>query len=446
MKRTIWTWCRAGGRHPSSGGITGIPAIAPALRGLLDVVVVGPEGLAAANALPAAAVRARWRADRLVAELGFHRVVRSSLVVDVEGRVLALMVADELLPSLGLAATAGKLPAVHTTLSQNMNANRTRPGIFMFGLRFNENGYRQAVGRRIMRTGWYPCKTVARAIALRRDANALGTIVGAAEGMCAAEAAVAPAMAAHRLQHATTGDAVDEDGNVLKGRLPGLFPGVDLRRCPAGALGVSKGYVSDLHVDRGSNNMSETILWDVSNVSNVSNVSDVSDELAFTVAHCGVVFGIGRASRRAVLFMVPCALMHGTVAPQTPGGNAEAIGAVIVNKRNLKTEDAMTDIGDIHANLDDGILCNPLISTFSVKVEDSVCQVCTSESAEEDMILCDECNKGYHARCLRICMPRADWVCDDCSACLGDRPRAPWTPGTTPQTPSMPPQKRRKVG
>jgi hypothetical protein len=264
--------------------------------------------------------------------------------------------------------------------------------------------------------------------------------------MCAAEAAVAPAMGAHRLEHATSGhevEQIDECGNVVKGHLPGLFPGVDLRRCPAGALGVSKGYVSDLHVDRGSNNMSETILW---NVSDVSDTSDASDELAFTVAHCGVVFDIGRASSRAVLFMVPCALLHGTVAPRTPGGNAGAIGAVIVNKRNLKTEDAMTDIGDIHANLEDGILCNPLISTFSVKVEDSICQVCTSGSTERDMILCDECNKGYHARCLRIDMPRADWVCDDCSACLGDRPRAPWTPGTTPQTSSMPPQKRRKVG
>ncbi|EKX39353.1 hypothetical protein GUITHDRAFT_48704, partial [Guillardia theta CCMP2712] len=49
--------------------------------------------------------------------------------------------------------------------------------------------------------------------------------------------------------------------------------------------------------------------------------------------------------------------------------------------------------------------------------DDVACNVCGRQDGEERMILCDECDCGFHLECLRPKLaeiPRGRWVCWGC--------------------------------
>lgn len=51
------------------------------------------------------------------------------------------------------------------------------------------------------------------------------------------------------------------------------------------------------------------------------------------------------------------------------------------------------------------------------------CEVCKSENDAPTMLLCDECDKGYHMYCLSPPLkkiPKGDWICDACIVNRGD--------------------------
>jgi hypothetical protein len=59
-----------------------------------------------------------------------------------------------------------------------------------------------------------------------------------------------------------------------------------------------------------------------------------------------------------------------------------------------------------------------LVTTDLGIAADLACQVCGSASMADPMLLCDQCDKGYHMHCLsppleRI--PAGEWFCPTCS-------------------------------
>jgi hypothetical protein len=47
---------------------------------------------------------------------------------------------------------------------------------------------------------------------------------------------------------------------------------------------------------------------------------------------------------------------------------------------------------------------------------DAVCAICESGDAEETMLLCDQCDSGYHTTCLELLdiPPCENWFCQQC--------------------------------
>ncbi|EKX54179.1 hypothetical protein GUITHDRAFT_49340, partial [Guillardia theta CCMP2712] len=51
--------------------------------------------------------------------------------------------------------------------------------------------------------------------------------------------------------------------------------------------------------------------------------------------------------------------------------------------------------------------------------EDPVCHVCKRSDMEKDMLLCDDCDRGWHMHCLRPPLkevPEGNWSCPKCRA------------------------------
>ena len=47
-----------------------------------------------------------------------------------------------------------------------------------------------------------------------------------------------------------------------------------------------------------------------------------------------------------------------------------------------------------------------------------ICDICKVPNSPESLLLCDECNRGYHTHCLQPALPSVpdgDWVCPPCS-------------------------------
>ena len=52
-----------------------------------------------------------------------------------------------------------------------------------------------------------------------------------------------------------------------------------------------------------------------------------------------------------------------------------------------------------------------------LKVDPWICQVCNKNEKDYDVILCDDCDKGWHTFCLNPHLneiPKGDWFCDNC--------------------------------
>ncbi|KAJ7563466.1 hypothetical protein O6H91_03G111400 [Diphasiastrum complanatum] len=50
--------------------------------------------------------------------------------------------------------------------------------------------------------------------------------------------------------------------------------------------------------------------------------------------------------------------------------------------------------------------------------DDIACEQCGNVDGEKEMLLCDECNRGFHMYCLcpiMVMVPKGDWFCPDCS-------------------------------
>ena len=70
-----------------------------------------------------------------------------------------------------------------------------------------------------------------------------------------------------------------------------------------------------------------------------------------------------------------------------------------------------------------------------VSVADIACELCGSGENDESVLLCDNCNRGFHMECLSpplTSVPEGDWHCPDCrpSRCLKESslPAARWPP------------------
>jgi histone demethylase JARID1 len=54
--------------------------------------------------------------------------------------------------------------------------------------------------------------------------------------------------------------------------------------------------------------------------------------------------------------------------------------------------------------------------------ESDTCELCQKNENEEDLLLCDGCNRGYHMYCLRPplhSVPKTDWYCLHCLTAIG---------------------------
>ena len=74
-----------------------------------------------------------------------------------------------------------------------------------------------------------------------------------------------------------------------------------------------------------------------------------------------------------------------------------------------------------------------VVEAIIVSVADIVCELCGSGENDDSVLLCDECNRGFHMECLApplTSVPEGDWRCSDCqpSRCLRD-PRCPRATG-----------------
>ena len=70
-----------------------------------------------------------------------------------------------------------------------------------------------------------------------------------------------------------------------------------------------------------------------------------------------------------------------------------------------------------------------VVEAVMVSVADITCELCGSGENDDSVLLCDECNRGFHMECLApplASIPEGDWRCPDCqpSRCLKD-PRCP---------------------
>ena len=243
-----------------------------------------------------------------------------------------------------LAALGPKLPGLHRKLFGKLSPIPSRPGLGMVGYRLNKNGYTHT--KRNMRTGYYCGKSATLAKAMFEDDNMKAIVVDVASEMCRIEMDVAPPMGVHRAEHAR------ESGH------PGIYPGVPHSVCTAAALGYSEGYVSAIHDDQGSEDMTETIAWCSKDVKRDSGY-------AFGVFPAGVLFDL--LAHDSVMCMVPCALEHGTLA-LNDGSKHKGVGVVIVNKANLVTPEAIADSAVLTERLDaGGKVKNHFLGNYSVK-------------------------------------------------------------------------------
>ncbi|KAI4345110.1 hypothetical protein L6164_012270 [Bauhinia variegata] len=49
---------------------------------------------------------------------------------------------------------------------------------------------------------------------------------------------------------------------------------------------------------------------------------------------------------------------------------------------------------------------------------DAVCDQCGSGEQQDELLLCDKCDKGFHMKCLRpivVRIPIGSWLCPNCS-------------------------------
>lgn len=309
-------------------------AIASSLHATLDVVCVASGAPGFTIDPPESA----WTGRTLQHAHGYLRVDRDCVVLARDCRqVLAVFITGKALPAV--AQAAGSLPALQQTLGASMWAQKNRPGLTMFGVRWNRHERVENA-----RVSYYAAKSLPAADSLYNSPSTKAAVLGTATAMCSAEREVAPTMAAHRAAHG------------LRSGHPGIWPGSGVTpQCPVPALGISRGYVSPPHCDKGFMHMAETIVWSTRGVKPQA-------EYCFAVTDAGVLFDL--CADEAVMCMVPGTVRHGT--PRTRKGFADqpGTGAVIISKANLLTSDAQADMATLRRALP-SCRTNPLVGEFA---------------------------------------------------------------------------------
>lgn len=95
--------------------------------------------------------------------------------------------------------------------------------------------------------------------------------------------------------------------------------------------------------------------------------------------------------------------------PEEPGVNASKVHR-IVDEAVCHTRKGISQCRHDPAGAYDYISFNPFESTK--------CEVCKSGEEDHFLLICDDCDKGYHTYCLRpvvVNIPRGDWSCPACS-------------------------------
>ena len=386
---------------PLDGRRAGRRVVAPSLLAMLRVRVVPCEPASAAPPPDA-----DWHAAALQRRHGYA-LERSPCIVlqAVRGeadlsllRVVAVFATSgdaalcQALP--GLAPLADRVVALRDALREYMRDNEMRPGLHMTGWRWVQH----IQAERRLRAGYYPARTRERAVRMLRSVHARAAVVDAAAGICEVERALAPAAAAHRTAHAA------ESGH------PGVWPGaVRTDEVPAAALGVSTGYVSPPHTDDGFAGMAEAIAWCSRGVPRDAAYS-------FAVVGARVVFDLlaGEGWWCGVRGAGPPGTPR--LAPGHRGAHA-GVGAVALNKADLVRVEARRDAAEMRRRLRKGL--NPFAGSAAGVVAATRCEGCRREDRGDEMLLCDECNSGWHADCAGVSMPPAEnFWCRECAAAL----------------------------
>ena len=92
-------------------------------------------------------------------------------------------------------------------------------------------------------------------------------------------------------------------------------------------------------------------------------------------------------------------------------------------KRKAKIDLISNDDNDINVEFIENMLPQQKGEDESVNVEDVFCELCGGGAHEDQIILCDKCDKGFHTFCLAPPLdeiPKGDWCCPHCISSATD--------------------------
>lgn len=114
-------------------------------------------------------------------------------------------------------------------------------------------------------------------------------------------------------------------------------------------------------------------------------------------------------------------------------------GSTAAGKVSLATKAVTLDqVHAASAKLNEALNASPAAKTTSPKAAESmggpfahkedlppgeVCEICKTDEDEANILLCDDCDRGYHLGCLSPPLkkvPKEDWICDACIVNRGD--------------------------
>lgn len=296
-------YCHGRARWKDAPGVSSQqPAISQAFRGMFQVILADTTDSASASAVK----RSDYNMQGLTTRHDYLRVTRASLVLErgtfyVLGVFVTSRVASQLID------LAEQLPLLYTTMDRHLPDCCDRPGLRMFGCRYNK------YGKGLAHMGYYCCRD---AWDLYEDGEVQNLVVNTVSGVCDLESLISPPMGEERRRHA------QESCHL------GIWPRTSIVKCPASALGISRGYGSRFHNDYGDQ-MSETILFDTRDVPTGSGY-------CFAIARARVVFSLLESEvGDAAMTMVQGTVLHGTPDLNPGFGAHGGIGCVMVNKTNL---------------------------------------------------------------------------------------------------------------
>ena len=264
----------------------------------------------------------------------FHRHDKPAAILHVSSpssapTIMAIFLNENLVEiNLDLEDLVRDHEKLYSVAKANFPECQDRTGIFMAGLRINENSQMNPSMTVTRAPGYYAAKNLEAGMRMT-DATSVAhqTIRKAASLQCKVESLVSPYLAHCRL-HA-------------RHPHPGLLPGIPREVASASSIGLSKGYGSFIHSDKGYGGLTETISWNTSSVSRDSG-------LAFAIWTCRVVFDLCASSCNFV--MVPSTVYHGTCPTPLPH---DAIGFATLTNGRLSNPTQYDSLKALEAKIKD---------------------------------------------------------------------------------------------